>query len=90
MTQINIIGTMLDENFFKVTLFDVTCPLNWDRIKYYFFENEYKEKDGKKKISRSTHHYFHLDKFKALTDEMKMDKPFVFENLNKIRLFNAI
>ena len=82
--------SLLDENFFKLTMFDKTIPLNWERIKYYFFENDCEDIHGKKKISRSTHSYFKLKKFQELTQEMAMEKAFVFENLNKLRLFNAI
>ena len=84
--------SLLDENFFKLTMFDKTIPLNWERIKHYFFESNYidcldKERN---KIRRSTNNWFYLKKFQELTQEMGMDKLFVFENLNKLRLFEAI
>jgi len=80
--------TLLDENMFKFTMFDKAIPLNWERIKHYFFESDCG--GGDIKVGRRTHIYFGLKKFQELTAEMGMDRAFVFENLNKLRLFNAI
>jgi hypothetical protein len=85
--KIPIAISLLDENMFKFTMFDKVVPLNWERIKHYFFAESFRDET---KVRRSTHSYFELKKFQELTQEMGMDKPFVFENLNKIRLFNAI
>lgn len=78
---------LLSEEMFKVSMFDKVVPMGWEKVKHFFFESNY---GGKEKISRSPNNYIRLNRFQELTKEMAMEKPFIFEELNKIRLFGAI
>ena len=78
---------LLSEEMFKITMFGKIVPMGWEKVKHFFFETNY---GGKEKISRSPNNYIKLNRFQELTKEMEMNKPFIFEELNKIRLFGAI